>query len=106
MLLEELRGGDAEVVFELAGEVLGIVESEMLGGLIDIHAADEQRLRPLHDEVADGVARRLAGPIFRWSNFCALQPPQEHLYTQKRGADYAHSSIGGSEKTLHLEWCK
>ena len=32
--------------------------------------------------------------------------PRTIIITQKRGTVYAHSSIGGPEKTLHLEWCR
>lgn len=41
------------MVLELAGEVLRIVEAQLLGGLGDAGSAYQERLGTLHDETAD-----------------------------------------------------
>ena len=41
------------MLLELAGEVLGVVKAELLGGLCDGGSADEQLLGTLHQETSD-----------------------------------------------------
>ena len=66
-LFDELGRSNAKVVFELACEMLWVVEAKLFGNFRNLHATDEELLGTLHDEppnhVRGGIARQLADEI-------------------------------------------
>ena len=64
LLMQELRGCDAEILFKLTGEVLGIFEAETFSSFGDGGALKQERLGTLHNEVADVGGSRLSFLVY------------------------------------------
>ena len=65
--MKELCRSNPEILLELAGEVLGILEAEALSGFGDGGTTEQERLGALHDEATDvgggGLARQFADDV-------------------------------------------
>ena len=64
LLMQELRGSDTEILFELTSEVLGIFEAKAFSGFGDGGTTDQERLGALHNEVADVGGSRLSFLVY------------------------------------------